>query len=74
MHKDIVEKAIKLLPDYKTYPKDTVSVSIMKLNPVKGNAASPDLNYCYVVKFRKQYEDGAAIAWEYVSLDITSKA
>jgi len=46
----------------------------MKLNPVKGNAASPDLNYCYVVKFRKQYEDGAAIAWEYVSLDITSKA
>ena len=70
MKNDIIEKASRLLPDYKVHPKDTINISILKIDADKQHTADPDFNYCYSVKFKKIYEDGEPIAWAYVSMSL----
>ena len=73
MQQAILEKAKKLLPDYRTYDKDTINISIIKLDPYKHNEKDIELNYCYVVKFKKIYDGDLCTGWDYVSMSIASK-
>lgn len=73
MQKDILDKAMTLLPDYRTYDKDTINISIIKLDPYKHNETNVELNYCYVVKFKKTYDGELCTGWDYVSMSIAPK-